>query len=212
MPIPVFNEESHTYTTPNSQKLDGVTSIIGEYQKVKWGGAEFYVDSNGRTIDAETMRKAAEYGSAVHKLLELSLLHGVGSFSYPAQLENAVRQIEAFITDYRPEVIMCEQPMYSEKRLVAGTPDLFFRSHRIRSGKRTCCLDAKTGVGIMTGPQTAIYTEMFREHTGEKGLIDRFKLQLPKDSAAYKMEPLTNKHDLKFFEYKLFSSRFVAAL
>lgn len=212
MPTPIFDEELHKYTTPDGEPLQGVTSVLGEYQIVKFGRTEFFVDTEGNTIDVQTMKKAGDYGQGVHKLLEFSLLHGVGSFDYPPMFERAVRQIEAFIRDYEPEVIMCEQPLYCPTRKVAGTPDLFFRSPKIKGGKRVCNLDAKTGVGRFTGPQTAIYTDMFRQETGEKGLIDRFKLQLPKDSENYRIEPLTDKNDLKFFDYKLFCRRFSANL
>jgi hypothetical protein len=212
MPTPIFDKELHKYTTPDGKPLDGVTSILGEYHKVKWGRSEFFVDTTGNTIDVETMQKAGEWGTAVHKSFELSLLYGIGSFDYPDMLENAVQQIAAFICDYQPTVVLCEQPLYSPRRLVAGTPDLFFTSPKIKRGKRICCLDAKTGVGKFTGPQTAIYTDLFREETGEKGLIDRFKLQLPKVGKNYKLEALTNKNDLKYFEYKLFCHNFATTL
>lgn len=208
MPIPIFDEQRHKYTTPEGIELPGVTTILGEYHRVRWGRSEFYVAQNGITIDVATMNRAAEYGSAVHKILELSVLHGVGSFDYPEEMSHAVQQIASFIADYQPEVVMCEQPLYSEKGLFAGTGDLFFRSPKIRNGKRLCLLDAKTGAGLFTGPQTAAYESLYREETGEKGLIDRFKLQLPKDGKPYKMIPLTNQKDMTYFNYRLYCRSF----
>lgn len=212
MPTPIFHEEQHKYTTPEGLPLRGVTSIISEYQLVAWGRSEFYVDTDGNTIDMETMRKAGDYGTAVHKLFELSLLHGVESFTYPEIFIDAVCQIARFIEDYAPTVVLCEQPLYSSKLMVAGTPDLFFTSPRIKQGKRLCLLDVKTGIGKFTGPQTAVYELLYREHTGEKGLIDRFKLQLPKRSKNYKMVPLKNYNDLTYFKYKLFCRNFADQL
>ena len=212
MPIPIFNEELHNYTTPGGEHLRGVTSILGEYIRVKWGRSEFFVDTTGNTIDIETMTKAGDYGTAVHKIFELSLLHGPGSFDYPEFLQVAVDQINAWIEDYKPEVVMCEQALYHPTKLYAGTADLFMYSPKIKGGKRLVCVDAKTGVGKFTGPQTAAYSVLYQEHTGETGLIDRYKLQLPKTGGAYKFTQLTNRNDLKYFEYKLFCARYAADL
>ena len=212
MPIPLFNEERHEYTTPEGIKLPGTTTILGEYHLVKWGRSVFYVDANGNAIAADVMDRASEYGSAAHKILELTVLHGAGLFDYPSSVENAVRQINAFVTDYQPIVVMCEQPLYSAKHHYAGTGDLFFRSHKIKNGKRLCLLDAKTGPGLYTGPQTAAYEDLFREETGEKGLIDRFKLALPKDGKPYKMIPLTDPRDIVYFRNRLFCYQYEKSL
>ena len=212
MPTPIFDPEQHRYTTPDGQVLPSVTAILSEYTKVWLNGQEFYVAMSGDTIPSFVMDRAAQYGAAVHKILELSLLHGVGSFTCPPELEAAAEQVAQFIRQYEPEVVMVEQPLYSEKMMVAGTPDLFFRSPRIHRGKRLCELDAKTGVGLMTGPQTAAYEAIYREHIGEKGLIDRYKLQLPKNGGQFRFEPLTNQDDIKYFNYRRFCLQYQAQL
>lgn len=212
MPIPVFNEELHRYTTPAGERLPGVTSILGEYIRVERLNVAVH-SLTGNTIPLPVLDAAAEYGRAAHKILELSTLHGVDSFDAPESMQNAVRQIRQFIEDYAPQPVMCEQPLYSEKHRYAGTSDLVFISHRIRNGKRLCLLDAKSGqAGQLTGPQTAAYEDLYREETGEKGLIDRFKLQLPKGGGDYRLIPLKNPGDRQYFYYKLFCHRYVATL
>lgn len=76
---------------------------------------------------------------------------------HPPELEAATEQITQFVRQYDPEVVMVEEPLYSERMIVAGTPDLFFRSPKIRRGNRLCLMDAKTGVGLMIGLQTTAY-------------------------------------------------------
>ena len=188
MPTPIFDPEQHRYTTPVGQVLSSVTAILSEYTKVWLIGQEFYVAMSGDTIPAFVMDRAAQYGAAVHKILELSLLHGVGSFTCPPELKATAEQVAQFIRQYEPEVAMVERPLFSEKMMVAGTPDLFFRSPRNHRGKRLCELDAKTGVGLMTGPQTAAYEVLYREDTGEKSLIDRYKIKLHKNESLFRFE------------------------
>jgi hypothetical protein len=211
MPIPVFNEQLHKYTTPAGKPLAGVTSILGEYFVLKSKGFAIQVVT-GQHIALDVLNKAADYGSAVHKILEMALQHGPENLSYPAALNHAVGQITAFIQDYRPKIVMAEQPLYSEKKHFAGTMDILFTSHKIRGGKRLCLADAKTGgAGALTGPQTAAYEMLIREHTGEQGMIDRFKLHLPK-TGLYNMVPLRNPNDARFFEAKLYVRNYLDLL
>ena len=199
MPTPLFNADNHTYTTTDGRKLVGVTTILGEYRRVSYAGREFYVDETGNVIDALIMADAADFGSAVHKCLEYALTVGPGGFSYPERIAKCVEQIWAWVQDYNPGVLAVETPLYSERYMIAGTLDIMCRING-----RLCLVDAKTGEGKLTGPQTSAYEVLWREDTGCKEPIDRYLLRLPRDGSPYKFKKLTNPQDWPAFKARLF--------
>jgi hypothetical protein len=204
MPKPLFNADNHTYTTTDGRKLVGVTTVLGEYRRVSYAGREFYVDQAGNVIDADVMRNAADFGSAVHKCLEYALTVGPNGFSYPDVIAPCVDQIWKWVQDYNPGVLSVEEQLYSERYMVAGTLDIMCRING-----RLCLVDAKTGDGKMTGPQTAAYEVLWREDTGSKEPIDRYLLRLPRDGGDYKFKALTNPQDWNFFKAKLFCANYL---
>ncbi len=204
MPKPIFDAATHSYRTPDGRKLVGVTGILGEFSRVRFGRYDLYVDQNGNTIEAEVMRKAADFGTAVHQALEYALTVGPGEFTYPEEIAGCVEQIWQWVQDYNPEVIAVEEQLYSERYLFAGTLDILCRING-----RLCLVDAKTGVGKMTGPQVAAYLELWREHTGCQDPIDRYLLRLPRDGKPYKFKKLDNPKDWPFFKAKLFCRNYL---
>jgi hypothetical protein len=204
MPIPLFNEELHKYTTPGGQPLPGVTTILGEYRKTRIGKGEFYVALDGTAIEAEVMRKAAEIGSAVHKCLQYALTYGPGRFTYPEEIAPCVDQIWQWRQDFSPEVLAVETPLYSERYLFAGTLDLV-----CRIGGKLCMVDAKTGMGALVGPQTAAYETLYREDTGCQEPMERWLLQLPRDGAPYRFKRLANPNDWNFFKARMFCHHYL---
>lgn len=199
MPKPLYNPENHTYTTPDGRKLAGVTSVLGEYRRVKYGHYDFYVDEKGNVIDALVMQKAADTGTAVHKCLEYALTVGPNGFSYPDVIAPCVEQIWQWVKDYNPGVLAVETPLYSERYMIAGTLDIICRING-----RLCLVDAKTGEGKLTGPQTAAYEVLWREDTECKEPIDRWILRLPRDGKPYKFKKLTNPQDWPAFKARLY--------
>lgn len=204
MPKPIFDAETHSYRTPDGRKLVGVTSILGEFRRVRYGRNDFYVDAKGNTIDAEVMRRAADCGTAVHLALEYALTVGPDGFTYPEEIAGCVAQIWQWVQDFNPEVLAVEEQLYSERYLFAGTMDILCRING-----RLCLIDAKTGDGKMTGPQTAAYLELWREETGCKETIDRWLLRLPRDGKPYKFKKLDNPQDWPFFKAKLFCHNYL---
>jgi len=203
-----FNEETHTYYL-DGVKIPGVTSVLGEFVYVEYH--DIYVcTTNGQVIAGEIMRRAADIGSAVHKVLELVLLHGIDAVYYPPEIDPAVKALVQWQKDYRPEIVCVEKRVVSTKYGFAGTLDILAY---MPMTKRLSLTDAKTGLGLLTGPQTAAYEKAYREETGERKIIDRHKLRLPKqEGGSYQFIPLKNPQDWQFFQNKLFSSRYLAAL
>ena len=202
MPRPIFDEASHTYTTPDGRPLSGVTAILGEYVRVERLNCAIHVTS-GNSIPLPILDAAADFGTAVHTALEYALEYGSGGFDYPDKLAPVVDQIQKFIDFYQPEPILTEIPLYSEHYHFAGTPDLFCKI----KGKY-CLIDAKTGANDLVGPQTAAYEQLVREETGIKKVIDRYLLALPKNGADYRFVPLTNPLDWTYFKNKRFIYNF----
>jgi hypothetical protein len=204
MPRPVFDEQSHTYRHPKTGSiLPGVTSVLGEFVYID--ALDLYVALDGHTIPGEIMRNAADLGTAVHKALQYALTVGPDGFVYPDEIAPMVQQIDAWRQDYQPEILAVEMPLYSERYLFAGTLDLI-----CRIGGGLCLVDAKTGQGLLTGPQTAAYESLYREDTGYKGTMARYKLRLPKDGGKYQfiLQPdATN--DWNYFKARMFCSNYL---
>lgn len=207
MPRPLFDSQRHKYTTPDGLPLVGVTSVLSEYTRAVIGGKVWFVDVSGNVIDGETLNRAADFGSAVHKALEFTLTLGPDGFTYPEEIGPVIRQIDQWRKDFRPEIIAVEAQLYHPRLLYAGTMDIV-----CRIGGRLAIVDAKTGAGKLTGPQVAAYSELWREETGERAPIDRYMLHLPRDGSNYKLIPLKNPRDWQFFQVSLFRKNFLAEL
>lgn len=206
----VFDEKTHSYTY-DGRRLPGVTSVLNELVRVEYGDREFYVNTlNGQTIAAEVIRSAGDYGRAVHKVMDLALNHGIDAIFYPEEIEPSVKALVQWQADYRPELIAVEQRVHSLKYWYAGTFDILCY---LPLTKRLALIDVKTGEGALTGPQTAAYLEAWRECTGERKAIDRYKLRLPKVAGeTYRLIPCANPQDWVYFTHRLFAREFHANL
>lgn len=199
MPVPVFNEALHRYTTPGGEPLPGVTSVLGGFQRVRIGRGSYYITLEGQAIDADTIDEAARFGTAAHKVAEFTFKHGVGSFEYPEAMTSIVEQVNRFVEDHNPEVLHTEQCLYCPTMKYAGTFDLFCK---IKG--RLCLIDVKTGTaGKLAAPQLAAYEHLIRLEYGYKQLIDRYTLRLSKTGGGYKLEKHTRPDDWTMFQASL---------
>jgi hypothetical protein len=210
IPRPLLDEAKHQYTVNGFPKVS-VTQCLGEYIKIEAYGTTYYVHTPSSTvIDAFVMERAAAFGRSVHKGAYY-LLTGKGlkwSALDPA-LVPVLRQLENWMEKYRPKVILCEEPLYSAQHDYCGTPDLVCE---LRGFRHLCIPDLKTtGLTMTVGPQTAGYEALYRENYGYKGMIDRFKLVLPKDGSDYRFEQLTGRNDFNYFLWKLNSYNWLRA-
>jgi hypothetical protein len=205
-----FDEASHTYRYRGAP-IPGVTGILKELIKVEWGNLSFYINTiTGQAMAADAVEAAGDYGRAVHKVMELALLHGIDAIFYPEAIESSVRALVQWQADYKPEIVAVEKRVCSTKYGYAGTLDILAYLPMI---KRLALVDVKTGIGTLTGPQTSAYEVGFREETGERKLINRYKLRLPKKGEGpYKFTPLDNGSDWDYFQSRLFNHNFHQAL
>lgn len=205
-----FDEESHTYYL-RGRKIPGVTRVLNEFVLADVFGTPVYVSTiNGTVIPAPIMEAAADLGKAVHRVQELILLHGIDSVYYPPEVEPAVQALVQWQKDHSPQIIAVEHRGVSVKHGYAGTLDILAY---LPKKKRLGLIDVKTGVGFLTGPQTAAYEQMWREETKERAAIDRYKLQLPKGGEAkYSFTQLKNVNDWVFFTHKLFAHSFLKTI
>jgi len=208
MARPIFNEEMHAYTL-GGYKLPSVTQILSELILVNTGVGEkypFYVSRIDRnTMDQSVIVAAGDRGSAVHKSMEF-ILKGV-DFEYPDIIGGAVENLRLWVDEHKPTIIAVEEILASEEYHYAGTLDIF-----CQIGKELWLVDVKTGLGRLTGPQTAAYEKLWREETGERKKINRAKLYVPLDGSRYRWLPQTNKLDWKYFESRLFCHQMEASL
>jgi hypothetical protein len=113
--------------------------------------------------------------------------------------------LELWIDRERPEVLLCEEPLYSQRYDFAGTADLV-----IKRKKGIRVVDLKTtDLAQFTGPQTSAYEQLYRENTGYKGMADRYVLYLPKDGSEYHYRELTNRNDFQYFLAKLYAYNYL---
>ena len=206
-----FDEPNHTYSW-NGSKAPGVTTILGEYVKSNIYGTEYYVNTfNGSAVDAEKFRVAADHGNAVHLAIKYLLTDGLDMESLDPSILAAVNQFEEWRDEYVKEIILVEEPLFSTRFGYAGTPDLICelrpKYERIYRA-RVCLTDFKTGAHGMSGPQTAAYEQLYKEHSKYRGKILRTVLKLPKDGGDYKFLPEAGRQDFNMFEACLFRHNF----
>lgn len=196
-----FREEDHTYWL-DGQRLPSVTEILNEWILVNIYGSEYYINTvNGTTVDKETFEAAGDFGRAVHKAAQYILMGGLDWTALNPALVPCVKQFAKWVEDYNVRPVMVETALFSKSMGVAGTPDIFCH---IKGTTQLVQPDLKTGMSAMVGPQTAIYSELYRLHAKYKGFIKRYELKLPKDGSAYKFTALTNRKDLQLFKSKHF--------
>jgi hypothetical protein len=187
--------------------LPSTTQILGEYIKIELYGEIWWVHVPSQTaIPENVMEKARQMGNAIHKIafyiftgqgIDIAALH-------PALVEPA-KQILLWADKHKPEAILCEKPLASTRYGYAGMLDLFAK---LKGHKRPCLVDLKSGLSTLVGPQVASYEQLVHENE-YKGMIDRWKLQIPKDGGDYEFTPLKRRDDWSFFYYQLQSKNWM---
>lgn len=206
-----FTEDTHTYSW-NGSKVPGTTTILGEYVKSNVYGTEYYVNTfTGSAVDAEKFRVAADHGNAVHLAIKYLLTDGLDMESLDPSILATVNQFEAWRDEYVKEIILVEEPLYSTRFGYAGTLDFIFefkpKYERIYRAK-ICLTDFKTGAHGLSGPQTAAYEQLYKEHSKYRGKILRAVLKLPKDGSDYKFIREEERQDFNMFKSCLFRHNF----
>ena len=130
-----FDEEKHLYTV-DGVKMPSVTEILSPLTAKHYG-----------EISKETLRLAADRGTAVHEACEL-LDYGFEPEDIPAEWMGYVDAYAAFLNDYRPKWYGIEEMVYSPEDGYCGRVDRY----GLIDGKMSV-LDIKT----TTSPTRANY-------------------------------------------------------
>lgn len=146
-------------------------------------------------VPPDILRRAAEFGQAVHAACEYDDDGTLDEDSLDVSLLPYLAGYRKFKAEAKPEVLANELKVYSRKYGFAGTLDRVMRFGR---GLPRCLVDLKTNTQLLpaVGPQTAAY-QLAWEEMGNPALTKRFALQLlPND---YRLEPLTDPMDRHVF-------------
>lgn len=178
-----FNESTHTYTL-NGVIVPSVTSVLSIL-----GGYE--------GIPLQTLQRAAERGTAVHKATELSDL---GTLDYSGLDDEVLGYLmgwHKFLDDKKPEIVTVEKQVFHPSLLYAGT----FDRELVLDGHLSI-LDIKSSAKLMpaTAPQTAAYAEAVNGHRKNKAdqVKRRYGLRLTADG-NYELKQYKDPSDMNVF-------------
>lgn len=196
-----FSADNHEYRW-NGDVKPSVTGIINDWLKVQVNGYFWYVHtSKGTAILADIFEAAGDHGTAVHLVFKL-ILSGmwVDKDILHPDLLPAMKEAERFKREDVEEIILLEEPLYSKKLDVCGTPDFF---GRLRGWKHLVLLDFKSGDFSMVSVQLSAYEVMIREKTGYRGIISHACLHIPKKGEPRGPFEIKDRGALKEFQNRL---------
>lgn len=179
-----FSEEHHCYEL-DGKPLPSVTRILKPLYDF---GA----------VHPDVLKRAGEFGTAVHKTIELYLQDDLDEDSLDENLYNPLLAFKAWQSDNYDildgtEII--ERPAYHAKLCYAGTPDIITQD---------CVIDIKSRKysSLTDDCQLAAY-----DHMTGKGDRERFVLELKQDASYVftRSNPTTtkSKQDFNRFRYLL---------
>ena len=202
-PVLHLDKEKHIYSVDGAI-IPGTTTVLGEWIKCRYWGEDVYVHAlSGVIISGRIMREAAAIGTAIHEGMYY-LLTGQGldwSTLHPSLLR-PLREGERWIEEYKPQVILCEKPLYSTRFRYAGTPDIYCTIRGLKRG-HTALIDIKSGMWEMVAEQLGAYEQLIREDLGVKGFIDHFMLSLHKTGKPYEFLRISRPDAFQYFLTKL---------
>lgn len=174
----VFKDETHQYFEDGIEK-PSVTKILNELGITDFSG-----------VPPEVLRKAQNFGTAVHAVTEY---HDKKSLDFKSVDTPLIPYLEAwqkFVKDYDFRIITIEQKFYCKKYDYCGTID---RVGTIQNRKTIIDLKSSTSMVPATALQTAGYAIGINEPN-----ITRWAVQLKAD-ATYSVKPYTNPTDTAMF-------------
>ena len=193
-------DSNHVYRL-DGRILPSSTQILGEYIKIELYGETWWVHTPTSTaIPEHIMERARQIGNAIHKIaFYIFTGRGIDVEALNPILVGPAKQLLLWADKYLTETILCEVPLASIRYGYAGTLDLFAK---LKGLKRLVLVDLKSGLSSMVGPQVASYENLIHENE-YKGVIERWKLQIPKDGSDYEFTQLKRRDDWMFFMQKL---------
>lgn len=178
-----FDEVTHTYRI-RGVVVPSVTQVLQGAGLVDWTYASEW---------------ARERGSLVHKAIALELAGGLDWDSVDESFHPYISAELQVIKDLDLEVIDSELRLFSPTYGTAGTLDRVVRS---RQSGDLWLWDTKTGPVVPAyGLQTAAYSEMYHEMTGQR-VKRRYGLRVNADG-TYELIPFTDRQDIVNFHAAL---------
>lgn len=170
-----FNEEMHEYRL-GDRVLPSVTTILKPMSVYE-------------LVPPNILEAAREFGTHVHKMVELEILGLLDEGSLDPALAPYLTGWRKFLRDSGYRVVASEMRLHHPRLGFAGTLDLL-----LERKYRRCQMDIKSGIVPRTvGPQTAAYDQLLMAGPNKGRSLPRFCLQLkPGD---YEVTALTNPAD-----------------
>lgn len=176
-----FVEDTHQYFV-DGKELPSVTTILHSLNDFSF-------------VDKDLLERAAKFGTAVHKATELYDQNSLDLDALDSALMPYVEAWDLFLSDYKPEILSCEQRVASMYGY-AGTLDRYMAIN----GKRIIG-DIKSGTVVpkYTGLQLAAYEQAITEGGGV--VDERWVIHL--QPCKYKVVPFSGRNDFTIFKSAL---------
>ena len=177
-----FDELTHTYRDESGRLIPSVSSVIQPLTQAAY-----------RTIDPEILRRAADFGSAVHACTEFFDNGELDDDSVEEEWRPFLNAYKLFKVEMKPEIVRVEWRLACER--YAGTIDRLMIIDGVE-----WIVDLKTTSQIHdhVGLQLAAYEALARLHLKEKKQLKRAALQL-KGDGTYRFVEFTEDSDYACF-------------
>lgn len=144
-----FDAATHRY------KLDGksvpsVTQTLGVLQDFRF-------------VDANVLKRAQDFGNAVHKMVQLWEEDDLDMATVDPALVPYLDGYLLWRSHFAPEIVKCEVVVGHKSYGYAGTLDLL-----AVKGTRRVLVDVKSGTSKTVGPQTAAYKAAYESMVAER--------------------------------------------
>lgn len=161
--------DTRVYEREEGLYYPSVTSILQYMPKGKW--FEEWIKDVGHNADI-IRNRAGQEGTEVHNAVEqlikgeeLEWMDEYGRARYSLKVWEMIVKFAEFWTTYKPEPVLIEQFLYSDKYHYAGTTDLV-----VKLDGSLCLLDIKTSNFLSRSHhlQLAAYAQAYEEIVGDK--------------------------------------------
>ena len=177
-----FDEEKHVYTDESGRKLPSVTTLLKPLTDAVYG-----------PIDKDVLRRAAEFGTAVHACTEFFDTDCLDEDSVEPEWQASLDAYKRFKADLKPEIVKVEWRVACEK--YAGIID---RIALIDGEAWVIDLKTTSQIHDHVGLQLAAYEALARLHLGRKTPLRRAALQL-RDDGSYRFIEFKDDSDYACF-------------
>jgi hypothetical protein len=175
----IKDDAGHAYTVDGVPK-PSVTDLCA-----------IYGDEPDEYLD-DAMERAADRGVTMHTVLELALVGEDYTGEYPAIYQPWVDAIEAFLGDYEIVPIAVEQPIYSDRLGVCGTPDLLclFRKRGDPDAPFTLAILDWKFVSAINKPKVKAQLNGYLEIENDNGVYPEYLAAVQFMSGKYRIYPV----------------------